>query len=310
MRPPNSKNENTENMKTLETAKTETTEEKLQRIGEGAMSYIMDMVAALSLETAAPAFVATLTDEEVTAHLVSLYTENEDEDTLASLKGRGVENLRDTLTQEIEDGFEPDGFEFDEDAAREAIQEDPLSFQVRSGWYQPGSEDNEPEEFELLLSTGGPATRIIGDIDRGTSWGSGIEQQNRGFLIYTLRPYLANIAQAFVRDLMPEKDQAKYVMRFDTSDLERADFGPRQAGLAIMRQNGVINADEWRKIEGWNPRGDEAANDYLTPGANQGAGDGDRDRAGGNQAPDGQGSPDPAEDQRQAARRAPLAVVK
>ncbi len=120
-----------------------------------------------TLETAAPAFVATLTDEEVTAHLVALYTENEDDDTLASLKGRDAENLRDMLAQEIEDGYEPEGFEFDEDAAREAIQEDPLSFQVRSGWYSPGSEDNEPEEFELLLSTGGPATRIIGDIDRG-----------------------------------------------------------------------------------------------------------------------------------------------
>lgn len=154
-------------MKTIENEKTETPEEKLQRIGEGAMSCIADMVAALSLETAAPAFVAELTDEEVTAHLVAYYTENEEEDMLDSLKGRDADNIRELLTQEIEDGYEPDGFEFDEDAAREAIQEDPLSFQVRSGWHSPG-EESEPEEFELLLSTGGPATRIIGDIDNGS----------------------------------------------------------------------------------------------------------------------------------------------
>lgn len=160
---------------------------------------------------------------------------------------------------------------------------------------------------EIAMFFGVPP-HLIGDIDRGTSWGSGIEQQNRGFLIYTLRPYLANIAQAFIRDLMPEKDQAKYVMRFDTSDLERADFGPRQTGLEVMRRNGVINANEWRKIEGWNPRDDEAADDYVTPGAGQGTVDGNpADEV---QAPDRQGGPDPAANQDQAARRAPLAVVK
>jgi len=52
-----------------------------------------------------------------------------------------------------------------EDEARERIQEDPLSVQVRSGWYAPGETDNKPEEFELLLSTGGPAVRILGELD-------------------------------------------------------------------------------------------------------------------------------------------------
>jgi hypothetical protein len=53
----------------------------------------------------------------------------------------------------------------DEDEARERIQEDPLSVQVRSGWYSPGEADQKPEEFELLLSTGGPAVRILGELD-------------------------------------------------------------------------------------------------------------------------------------------------
>lgn len=47
--------------------------------------------------------------------------------------------------------------------AQQRIEEDPLSLQVRSGWRSPG-EESEPEEFELLLSTGGPATRIIGEL--------------------------------------------------------------------------------------------------------------------------------------------------
>lgn len=52
----------------------------------------------------------------------------------------------------------------DEDDARQRIDEDPLSLQVRADWREPGSDDNEPVEFCLLLTTGGPAVRIIGEL--------------------------------------------------------------------------------------------------------------------------------------------------
>jgi hypothetical protein len=52
------------------------------------------------------------------------------------------------------------------DEARDRIQEDPLSVQVRGGWHDPGAEDEGPEEYEILLCTGGPACRIIGRLDR------------------------------------------------------------------------------------------------------------------------------------------------
>lgn len=53
----------------------------------------------------------------------------------------------------------------DRDATLEAMQEDPLSVQVRSGWASSPAEF-EAEEFEILLCTGGPACRIIGDLGR------------------------------------------------------------------------------------------------------------------------------------------------
>ena len=55
----------------------------------------------------------------------------------------------------------------DEDDARARIQEGPLSVLVRSGWHSPGvnGDDTKPEEFEILLCTGGPAVRIMGDLD-------------------------------------------------------------------------------------------------------------------------------------------------
>ena len=51
------------------------------------------------------------------------------------------------------------------EAIDQEIQEDPLSVQVRSGWEAAGAE-LEPAEFEILLSTGGPATRIIGELNQ------------------------------------------------------------------------------------------------------------------------------------------------
>ena len=60
-----------------------------------------------------------------------------------------------------------------EDEAREALDSDPLSVEFRSGW----STDRtglEAEEFCILLCTGGPAVRIVGELDQygepGRAW--------------------------------------------------------------------------------------------------------------------------------------------
>ena len=50
------------------------------------------------------------------------------------------------------------------ESARETIEQDALSLQYRSGWTNPG-EEMKPEEYELLLCTGGPACRIVGMIN-------------------------------------------------------------------------------------------------------------------------------------------------
>lgn len=58
------------------------------------------------------------------------------------------------------------------DAARRWIEEDALSVEVRSGWVAPGAWDAahgrdlaKPEEYCILLCTGGPACRIVGQLD-------------------------------------------------------------------------------------------------------------------------------------------------
>jgi len=52
------------------------------------------------------------------------------------------------------------------EAAYQAIQEDPLSVEVRSEWHSPGSRDSGGiSEFKILLCWGGPAVQLIGELD-------------------------------------------------------------------------------------------------------------------------------------------------
>jgi len=55
-----------------------------------------------------------------------------------------------------------------EDEIREKAQDEALSVEFRSGWTSNPIEIGEamiPEEFKILLSTGGPACQIIGKLD-------------------------------------------------------------------------------------------------------------------------------------------------
>jgi hypothetical protein len=54
----------------------------------------------------------------------------------------------------------------DYEEAQQAIHESVLSVLIREGWHELGkSPENGPEEYEILLSTGGPALRIWGKLN-------------------------------------------------------------------------------------------------------------------------------------------------
>lgn len=64
---------------------------------------------------------------------------------------------------------------------REELREQALSVQVRGPWYDPGTEAPAPDEFEILLTTGGPALRIRGDLaEYGTPRRAYMEYQDWG----------------------------------------------------------------------------------------------------------------------------------
>lgn len=67
----------------------------------------------------------------------------------------------------------------DRDDAETRIQEDPLSVEFRSGWVS-NKDEMEAEEFCILLSTGGPASRIVGEISEGQAHRPRLEVQDWG----------------------------------------------------------------------------------------------------------------------------------
>ena len=86
------------------------------------------------------------------------------------------DELRDTL-EELEEAA---GEYASQDDAMQAMIENPLDISFRSGWTS-SREDMQPEEFQILLCTGGPAVRIIGDLDEyGQPCRAWIEYQDWG----------------------------------------------------------------------------------------------------------------------------------
>lgn len=65
---------------------------------------------------------------------------------------------------ELADLEEQAGEYADRDEAQNAIYETPLSVEVRSGWHSVGEDAGDPEEFRIVLCTGGPHVELTGDI--------------------------------------------------------------------------------------------------------------------------------------------------
>lgn len=69
--------------------------------------------------------------------------------------------------EELEDLEEYAGEWNSREEVERAIREDALSIEVRSGWTTPGAEALEPEDFRIVLCTGGPHVQIVGELSQG-----------------------------------------------------------------------------------------------------------------------------------------------
>lgn len=100
----------------------------------------------------------------------------------------------------------------------------------------------------------------VGDLERATF--SNIEEQNREHVQDTLTPWAVRIEQEIQLQLIRDDD---YFVEFLFEGLLRGNTKDRSEALQIRRQNGTLNADDWREIENENPLPDGLGKTYWMP---------------------------------------------
>lgn len=108
----------------------------------------------------------------------------------------------------------------------------------------------------------GVPPHMLMDTEKSTSWGSGIEQQSIGFIVYTLRPWLVRIEQRLSREVAAPSDSSVYV-KHKVEGLLRGDSTARANFYNTMRQVGAFSANDIRDLEDRPPV--EGGDTYLQP---------------------------------------------
>lgn len=100
---------------------------------------------------------------------------------------------------------------------------------------------------------------LIGDVERSTSWGSGIAEQGVAFVRYSLMPWIVRLERV-LNQLFSEPD---LYVKFNTAALERGDIKTRYDAYAIGKQWGWLNTNDIRRKEDERPV--EGGDVYLQP---------------------------------------------
>lgn len=92
----------------------------------------------------------------------------------------------------------------------------------------------------------GVPPHMIGHTDKQTSWGTGVEQNTLGFLIFTVIPWLTRFEQELNRKLFP---RSPFYAQFKVQGLMRGDSKARSEYYASGHQNSWLTTNEIRKAE-------------------------------------------------------------
>jgi phage portal protein BeeE len=89
-----------------------------------------------------------------------------------------------------------------------------------------------------------------------------IEHQSIEVVVDSITPWALRFEQEADYKLFGQNRQG-FFTSMDLKGLLRGDFKSRQEGLQIMRRNGALNADEWRRLEDMNETGVDGGKKYL-----------------------------------------------
>lgn len=95
---------------------------------------------------------------------------------------------------------------------------------------------------------------MLGDVSGSTSWGTGIEAQTTGFVVFTDRPWLTMVEQRVTRELLPGGWSAgtEYA-EYSLEGLLRGDSKTRAEFYRVLINAGIISPNEARVLENLSP---------------------------------------------------------
>jgi HK97 family phage portal protein len=115
------------------------------------------------------------------------------------------------------------------------------------------------QNLDIAMLFGIPP-HMLGQVDRTTSWGTGIEQQSLGFLKYTLSNWIGLFEETW-SPMLPKPQ----VARFNVAGLLRTDTAGRYAAYTQARNGGWLTLDEIRALEDYEPYPDGKGSDPFAP---------------------------------------------
>lgn len=114
-----------------------------------------------------------------------------------------------------------------------------------------------PEDMQMLQTRTfqiSEIARIFGvplfllmESEKSTSWGSGLEQMNLGFLTYTLRPYLQRMVVTYNRRIIPLDQRNKVCVDIDEQALLSLDSTAMKELYNGLATNAVMTRNEIRR---------------------------------------------------------------
>jgi len=132
-------------------------------------------------------------------------------------------------------------------------------------------------EVEEIARFFGIPLHLLQSTEKSTTWGSGIEQLNRGVVDYMLAPWLVNLEQALNSTLLSEDDRRKRGMGFkvNVNALLRGDPKTRAEFYKVMREIAAMDPNQIRELEDFPLYQGEWADDPRAPFNGQGGGQAD-----------------------------------
>lgn len=106
---------------------------------------------------------------------------------------------------------------------------------------------------------------MIANLEKATF--SNIEHLSIEFVMFTMLPWVKRWEQVANMRLFTREERVQgYYARFNLNALLRGDAKSQAEALQLMRQNGAINADEWRAMVDMNPIGGVVGEVHLVNG--------------------------------------------